>query len=156
MKKNSSFQTIKRLLLLFMVALFISGLTAIPVDAQLTFLLKQLPQGSAFYSWIEKVLLAYREVNQQHPFLLYGYDWLAFAHFVLAILFVGPYKDPIKNIWIIQFGMIACMLVIPYAFIAGHFRSIPLGWRLIDCSFGVFGFLLMRIIYTKINDLTTQ
>jgi hypothetical protein len=153
MKKNSSLQTIKRLLLLFMVALFISGLTAIPVDAQLTFLLKQLPQGSAFYSWIEKVLLAYREVNQQHPFLLYGYDWLAFAHFVLAILFVGPYKDPIKNIWVIQFGMIACMLVIPYAFIAGHFRSIPLGWRLIDCSFGVFGLVLLWIIYTSIQKL---
>ena len=153
MKKNSSLQTIKRLLLLFMVALFISGLTAIPVDAQLTFLQKQLPQGSAFYSWIEKVLLAYREVNQQHPFLLYGYDWLAFAHFVLAILFVGPYKDPIKNIWVIQFGMIACMLVIPYAFIAGHFRSIPLGWRLIDCSFGVFGLVLLWIIYTSIQKL---
>ena len=153
MKKNSSLQTIKRLLLLFMVALFISGLTAIPVDAQLTFLLKQLPQGSAFYSWIEKVLLAYREVNQQHPFLLYGYDWLAFAHFVLAILFVGPYKDPIKNIWVIQFGMIASMLVIPYAFIAGHFRSIPLGWRLIDCSFGVFGLVLLWIIYTSIQKL---
>jgi hypothetical protein len=153
MKKNSSLQTIKRLLLLFMVALFISGLTAIPVDAQLTFLLKQLPQGSAFYSWIEKVLLAYREVNQQHPFLLYGYDWLAFAHFVLAILFVGPYKDPIKNIWVIQFGMIACMLVIPYAFIAGHFTSIPLGWRLIDCSFGVLGLVLLWIIYTSIQKL---
>ena len=65
------------------------------------------------------MLLAYRLVNAQYPFLLYGYDWLAFAHFVLAILFIGPYRDPVKNIWIIEFGLIACILVIPFALVAG-------------------------------------
>ena len=132
-----------------MMALFISGLTAIPVDAQLSFLVKSLSQGSAFHAWIQKVLLAYREVNQEHPFLFYGYDWLAFAHFVLAILFIGPLKDPVKNIWVIQFGLIACVLVLPFAFIAGHFRGIPPGWQLIDCSFGIAGFVLLWIIYQR-------
>ena len=149
-------KTIKCLLILFIIALFISGLTAIPVDAQLSFLLKHLQADTILYSWIEKVLLAYREVNIAHPFLLYGYDWLAFAHFVLAILFIGPYKDPIRNIWVIKFGLIACVLVIPFAFVAGHFRGIPIGWRLIDCSFGVFGFLLLWIIYSKTKSLTTK
>jgi hypothetical protein len=149
-------KTIKRLLLLFMVCLFISGLTAIPVEIQLRFLLDRLSHGSLLYLWIEKVLLAYQQVNTQYPFLLYGYDWLAFAHFVLAILFIGPYKNPVKNIWVIQFGLIACLLVIPYAFVAGHFRGIPIGWRLIDCSFGVFGFFLLWIIYSKIKSLTTK
>jgi hypothetical protein len=154
--KPTAMKTIKRLLLLFIIALFISGLTAIPVEAQLVFLLDHLSKGTALFHWIEKVLLAYREVNEQHPFLFYGYDWLAFAHFVLAILFIGPYRDPIRNIWVIQFGMIACALVIPFAFIAGHFRGIPIGWRLIDCSFGVFGFLLLHLIYSKIKFFINQ
>lgn len=136
-----------------MVALFISGLTAIPVEAQLNVLLNNLSKETAFHTWIEKVLLAYREVANKHPFLLYGYDWLAFAHFVLAVLFIGPYKDPVKNIWVVQFGLIACVLVIPFAFIAGHFRGIPIGWRLMDCSFGVFGFALLRTIYIRIKKM---
>lgn len=144
---------IKRLLLLFIVAVFISGLTAIPIDAQLTFILKHSALKAGYYNWVEKVLLAYRDINNNHPFLLYGYDWLAFAHFVLAILFIGPYKDPIKNIWVIEFGLIACALVIPYAFVAGHFRGIPIGWRLIDCSFGVVGFALLWIIHSKTKSL---
>ena len=150
---KTKLNTIKRLLLLFIVALFVSGLTAIPVDAQLSFLLKHLSAGTSLHLWIDKVLIAYREVNSNHPFLLYGYDWLAFAHFVLAILFIGPYKNPVKNIWVIEFGLIACALVIPYAFVAGHFRGIPIGWRLIDCSFGVFGFAILWVIYSKTKSL---
>jgi hypothetical protein len=78
------------------------------------------------------------------------------AHFVLAILFIGPLRDPVKNIWVIQFGLIACALVIPFAFVAGHFRGIPIGWRLIDCSFGVTGFALLWIIYSKTKSLITK
>lgn len=147
---------IKRLLLFFILALFISGLTAIPVDAQLSLLTKYTTGGTVLHSWLEKVLFAYKEVNSKYPFLLYGYDWLAFAHFVLAILFIGPYKDPVKNIWVIQFGLIACVLILPFAFVAGHFRGIPIGWRLIDCSFGVFGFALLWTIYSKTKSLTTK
>jgi hypothetical protein len=156
METHHQQRTIKRLILLFIIALFLSGLTAIPVDTQLSILVKSLEQGTAVHQWIQKVLLAYRQVAVEHPFLFYGYDWLAFAHFVLAILFVGPYKDPVKNIWVIQFGLIACVLVIPFAFIAGHFRSIPLGWRLIDCCFGIVGFALLWIIYSKTKTIITQ
>ena len=31
------------------------------------------------------------------------------------------------------------LLVVPLAFICGAMRGIPVYWRLIDCSFGVFG-----------------
>ena len=137
--KPTTMKSIKRLLLLFIVALFISGLTAIPVEAQLVFLLDHLSKGTALFHWIEKVLLAYREVNEQHPFLFYGYDWLAFAHFVLAILFIGPYRNPVKNIWVLYAGLAACALVPLLALICGPIRQIPFGWRLIDCSFGVLG-----------------
>lgn len=152
MKKQ--IQIIRRLLGLFMVILFLSGLTAIPVDPELSFLLRFFPSGSGIHHWLSKVLAAYREVNAAHPFLLYGYDWLAFAHFVLAILFVGPYKDPVKNIWVIQFGLIACVLILPLAFIAGAFRGIPLGWQLIDCSFGIFGAIPLWICYRKAKQLS--
>lgn len=153
MKTDQTRKLIRRLLLLFIVCLFLSGLTAIPVDTQLSILVKSLEQGTVVHAWMQKVLLAYREVAIKHPFLFYGYDWLAFAHFVLALLFIGPYRDPVKNIWVIQFGLIACVLVIPFAFIAGHFRGIPPGWQLIDCSFGVAGFGLLRLIYTKTKTL---
>jgi hypothetical protein len=149
MKPQNQLKQIRLLLLFFMVALFVSGITAIPVDAQLTPLLQSAKPDTAFYQWLEKVLVAYRDVAARYPFLFYGYDWLAFAHFVLAILFIGPYKDPVKNIWVLQFGLIACVLVIPFAFVAGYFRSIPFGWQLIDCSFGVGGFTLLWIIYAK-------
>lgn len=39
-----------------------------------------------------------------YPFLAYGTDWLAFAHLVIAIAFWGPLKDPVKNIWVVEFG----------------------------------------------------
>lgn len=153
MSRIKRLKKVKRLLLLFIICLFLSGLTAIPIDGQLSFLLKNFDAGTVFYYWLQKVLLAYREVKTKAPFLLYGYDWLAFAHFVLAILFIGPYKNPVQNIWVIKFGLIACALVIPFAFIAGYFRGIPIGWRLIDCSFGVIGFAVLWIVYHQLQSI---
>ena len=73
--------------------------------------------------------------------MAYGTDWLAFGHFAIAIAFIGPWRDPVRNIWVIEFGMIACLLVIPYAFVMGEVRGVPWFWRLIDCSFGIFGII---------------
>jgi hypothetical protein len=35
--------------------------------------------------------------------------------------------------------------VVPLALIAGAVRGIPLGWRLLDCSFGVVGCLPLLV-----------
>lgn len=153
MNLKMSLRRIKLLLLFFMIILFLSGLTAIPIDPELSFLLKYTEPGTELHSWLNKVLMAYQQVASANPFLLYGYDWLAFAHFVLAILFIGPYRDPVRNIWVIEFGLIACVLVIPLALIAGPFRGIPIGWRLIDCSFGVLGFIPLWICYRKTKQI---
>ena len=150
---KNEIKIVRRWLGFFMIILFLSGLTAIPIDFELSVLIKIFTYHSTVYYWLEKVLSAYRNVNSQYPFLLYGYDWLAFAHFVFAILFIGPYRDPVKNIWIIEFGMIACVLIIPLALIAGYFRDIPFGWQLVDCSFGVFGFVPLKICHSKIKIL---
>lgn len=150
---SNQYKKVRLLLLIFIVLLALSGLTAVPVQWQLSTVLQYIPVRTLLHSWLTRVLSAYTTVNQHFPFLLYGYDWLAFAHLVLAILFIGPYRDPLKNIWVIQFGMIACGLVIPVAFLAGALRGIPVWWRLIDCSFGVFGFALLWFCYTRINRI---
>lgn len=156
MRKINDLKKIKATLLIFFICLFLSGATAIPINAELKFLLNYLPSEGRLYYWLSKVLSAYTETKQQYPFLLYGYDWLAFAHFVLAILFIGPYKDPVKNIWVIEFGLIACVLVIPFAFMAGYFRGIPFEWRLIDCSFGVFGAILLWFVYKSTKKISSD
>ena len=154
--ENYQLHTIRKLIAFFIIVLFLSGLTAIPVEPEISALLKIFPSDTLIFHWLQKVLLAYRQVNAQYPFLLYGYDWLAFAHFILAFLFIGPYRDPIKNIWVIGFGLISCVLILPLAFIAGQFRGIPVGWQLIDCSFGIFGFFPLWICYRKTKKLITK
>jgi hypothetical protein len=87
------------------------------------------------------------ETSSRYPFLFYGTDWLAFGHFVIAISFLGPLRNPVRNNWVIDFGIIACALVIPFALIFGSIRGIPFWWRLIDCSFGVFG--LVPLLFAR-------
>lgn len=144
---------IKQWLYFFMAALFISGLTAMPVKAEINLLYKWTEDIDFIRPWMEKLYIGINETSAKHPFLFYGYDWLAFAHFVLAILFIGPLKDPVKNKWVIEFGIIACLLIIPFALIAGYARGIPVGWRLLDCSFGVIGVIPLLICLKKINRL---
>jgi hypothetical protein len=51
----------------------------------------------------------------------------------------------VRNKWVITFGLIACAGVIPLALIAGQVRGLPVAWRLIDCSFGIFGGILLLL-----------
>lgn len=147
---------LKRWILFFIFALVLSGATAIPAESELELATRLIPTGSRVGDWLYTIYLAVKAQQQQAPFLAYGYDWLAFAHFILAILFIGPLKDPVKNSWVIEFGMIACLLVIPFAFIAGYLRGIPLWWRLVDCSFGITGFIVLRYVLGLIHQLEEQ
>ena len=106
-------QQIRIILLAFMLILMLSGITAMPAYQELKFLLATLPYHSVITPWLQEVFNALASAKQQYPFLLYGYDWLAFAHIVIAVAFIGPIKDPVRNIWVIEFGLIACLLVIP-------------------------------------------
>ncbi|MXV17105.1 hypothetical protein GS398_17525 [Pedobacter sp. HMF7056] len=143
-------------LLLFITGLTFSGITAFPIETELKFLTENagwLPKTAQ--DWVNAAYTAVKATNNQYPYLSYGTDWLAFAHLVLAVSFIGPLKDPVRNIWVVQFGMIACVLVLPLAFIAGPVRHIPFFWRLVDCSFGVFGIIPLYITYRKIKRLET-
>jgi len=103
--------------------------------------------------WLARVGEALDAVDRDYPLLLYGTDWLAFAHLVIAVAFIGPLRDPVKNVWVIDFGMIACAAVIPLALICGPIRGIPFWWLLIDCSFGVVGIVPLAIVRHMIGRL---
>jgi hypothetical protein len=153
---QSTFQlqrTIRRWLVFFIFMLVVSGLTAIPLREELEFVKRFFDFDSTMGVWLNAIYDSLVDTRQKYPWLFYGYDWLAFAHVIIAIAFIGPYKDPVKNKWIIEFGMIACLLIIPFAMIAGYFRSIPFWWRLIDCSFGIMGMIPLAICYRKIHLL---
>jgi hypothetical protein len=142
---TNQLQKIRVLIVLFMGGLFLSGLTAFPIETQLNIahdFIQQEQWSNGFTRWLENVYVGVHETNSRYPFISYGTDWLAFAHLVIAVVFIGPLRDPVRNIWVIQFGIIACIAIFPLAL---EIRGIPMFWRLIDCSFGVVGgFLLLR------------
>jgi hypothetical protein len=133
---------IKLLTSLFIAGLILSGATAIPLLAETNCLASWFnisESSSTAAEWLGRVHAALAHTHSQYPFLFYGTDWLAFGHFVIATAFIGALRDPIRNRWLFDFGLIACILVIPYALIFGCLRGIPFWWRMIDCSFGIFG-----------------
>lgn len=152
---------IRILLWLFIIALVLSGVTAFPVQTELAWLTRLLgaapgdPPAShgVLLRWLITVREGVEQTNRAYPFLAYGTDWLAFAHLVIALLFVGPLRDPVRNEWVVTWGMMACVAVVPLALIAGPIREIPFWWRLIDCSFGVFGIIPLWIARRWIREL---
>jgi len=146
-KKDTLVRRVRLLLEMFVIGLILSGLTAIPLQWEIDTLASCMgiaPEASpqsltGLDRWIAFVRLGLRETDQRYPFLAYGTDWLAFAHLMIAVAFLGPLIDPVRNAWVITFGLIACAGVIPTAMIFGPIRGIPLNWRLIDCASGVVG-----------------
>lgn len=132
---------IKILTWIFIVGLVISGATAISLQSEVNGLANFFSNNSEMSRWLSRVRDALTLTQSQFPFLFYGTDWLAFGHFVIAMAFIGALRDPVRNRWLFDFGLIACALVVPYALIFGNVREIPLWWRAIDCSFGIVGFI---------------
>ncbi|MDR3456177.1 MAG: hypothetical protein P4N60_01920 [Verrucomicrobiae bacterium] len=133
---------IKLLTWFFIVGLFLSGVTAIPLLPEVDWLAEHLggaDKSSVLGGWLMQIREALMQTQSHYPALFYGTDWLAFGHFMIALVFIGALRDPVRNRWLFDFGLIACALVIPYAFVFGALRGIPVWWRLVDCSFGVFG-----------------
>ena len=161
---------IRLLIALFIAGLVCSGVTAIPLEPEVRWLtqvtgarqLVEAPASTAvpvWAEWLVKVETALHDINTRHPFIAYGGDWLAFGHFMIALVFVWAWREPVRNRWLYDFGLLACVLVIPYALIMGGVRGIPLWWRVIDCSFGVLGALplwLCRRMAGKLADEDSQ
>ncbi|MDH6128168.1 hypothetical protein [Kitasatospora sp. GP82] len=144
---------------IFVVCLVLSGLTAFPLESESRWLAELVggsPLGRAFpetTAWAERVRDGLADTNTRYPFLAYGTDWLAFAHLVIAVAFWGPLQDPVRNVWVIRWAMIACAGIIPLALICGPLRGIPLYWRFVDMSFGVVGVVPLLIVLRGIQRL---
>jgi hypothetical protein len=152
---------IRLLVIFFILALVASGLTAFPLLTELKVLSSFLgidtnlspDTYTGLKHWIAIVSEGLINTGQQYPFIMYGTDWLAFSHLVIAVAFIGLYRQPVRNKWIIYFGMIACAGIIPLALICGEIRYIPFYWRLIDCSFGIFGFIPLYLLHVYVKKL---
>jgi len=140
-------------LLLFSAALILSGMTAIFAREGLRLLSPLFTAGSilqiywpSMAEWLSLVHRAVEETYSRYPFLAYGYDWLAFGHFIIAIPFLMAVRDPRHCSWVLTFGTLACLAVLPFAIVFGAIRGIPLFWRGVDTLFGIGGFLVLLIL----------
>ncbi|WP_406527804.1 hypothetical protein [Streptomyces sp. I8-5] len=160
-ERRALLRRIRVWLVVFIVCLVLSGLTAFPLVHELHWAEDLLRSSAspvpehfpALMEWITRVRTGLDEADAKYPFVLYGTDWLAFAHLVIAVAFYGPYRDPVRNIWVIEFGMIACAGIIPLALICGPVRAIPFWWSVIDMSFGVFGVIPLLVVRRMIKRL---
>jgi hypothetical protein len=151
----STLRSIRIWLVIVVVGLILSGITAFPLQSELALLVRFAARFNlpALNVWLFRVSTALTDTNACYPFLSYGTDWLAFAHLVIALVFVGPYLEPVRNKWIITWGLISCAGVPLLALIAGHIRGIPVFWQLIDCSFGALCCIPLLIIRRYIRHL---
>lgn len=147
-ERNALQRRIRVWLALFVVCLVLSGLTAFPLVSELDWV-----NSLVTHDWLRRVGDGLDQADGDYPFLLYGTDWLAFAHLVIAVFFWGVHRDPVRNIWIVEAGVIACVGVLPLAAICGPIRGIPFGWTLIDMSFGVFGVIPLLALRRMIKRL---
>jgi hypothetical protein len=152
--------SIRLLILAFMVGLVASGITAIPLVHEVAMLKRWVHAPllapvvwPGLLAWIDTVHQGVTQGYGAYPFLAYGTDWLAFGHFAIALAFIGPLRDPVRNIWVIEFGMLICLLVIPMALIMGPIRGIPFFWQLIDSSFGVIGVVPLWLSWRMTKQL---
>lgn len=106
-------QRIKISIWITIIGLLLSGISAFTLRPELEFALRfKSVMPAEIYNWLLQVQGAVSETIQHFPFMLYGYDWLGFAHFLIAIAFIGALRNPVKNEWVVQFGMIASFLSI--------------------------------------------
>ncbi|MFC6598885.1 hypothetical protein [Kitasatospora paranensis] len=157
--RRAAVRRIRTWLWIFIVCLALSGLTAFPLQTESRWLADAV-HGSglgahwpALADWTERIRDGLAETGARYPFLAYGTDWLAFAHLVIAAAFWGPLRDPVRNVWVIRWALLACGGIIPLALICGPLRGIPLYWRFVDMSFGVVGAVPLLIVDRAIRRL---
>ncbi len=149
--KTTQITKIRRVVVVFIILLVLSGITAFPLTSELDWMITHLNSFPKFFHhWIINVS---DSIHKTPVIVLYGTDWLAFAHIIIAVFFVGVYIDPVKNKFIITVGIIACIAVFPIAFICGPIRGIPFYHQLIDCSFGAIGLIPLIYVRNKIKRI---
>jgi hypothetical protein len=160
-ERRRTMRRIRVLLVFFAAALIASGLTAVPVEWELRTLVSvfwgDAAPGTtwwpAMHAWLVQCRDTAADINRRTPYVFYGFDWLAFGICVLGILFLGALRDPARNVWVVQFGLICCGLVLVFAAIVPHLRGLPWFWMFVDGSFGVLGAIPLGVILRDIRRL---
>ncbi len=137
------------------VGLLLSGVTVWPAVAELK-AAEQIAWGDGdqrgtLGSFVAEVLEGLEQTGKDYPFLLYAHDWLAFAHIVLAIMFAGAMRDPVRNKLIVQCGLVMCVGVPILAAVGIPLRGLPWQWFFIDAAFGVVAGALLGVAYNDIR-----
>jgi hypothetical protein len=159
MTDASLLRSIRIWLAIVILGLLVSGITAFPLQYELDLVVRVAAHSNladhapTLNAWFLRVDHALADTHIRYPFLAYGTDWLAFAHVVIALVFIGPYLDPIRNKWVVIWGLFTSVGIFFLAFIAGPIRGIPLYWRLIDCSFGVISSAILLLVLHVIGEL---
>jgi len=127
-----SLKRAKVMLGIVVFGLLVSGITVWPAVSELKMAVGAVwgdaePAG-VLHGFVMQAIEGLEYVHANYPFMLYAHDWLAFAHIVLAILFAGAIKDPVRNIWVVQCGLIMCALVPVLAGVCIPIRGLPLRW----------------------------
>jgi hypothetical protein len=145
---------IRWMIILFVVLLILSGLTAFPLQTGINSLAEIKSIFPAFLqNWIETIQIGINDTWPKYPFIAYGTDWLGFAHIMIGMAFIGVYKEPVRNKWIIQWAILCCIAVLPLALICGPIRQIPWFHIIIDCSFGIVGIVPFLLVKKWISQL---
>lgn len=145
---------IRAVIIITIIGLLLNGVSAIPLKTELNILLSKPNALPAFLrDWWLYVNKGITETNDKYPFMRYGFDWLAFAHLLIAIAFLGPLKDPIKNEWVIIWGMIASVLSVLIALCWERLRGVPIWWSCIDAAIAVIAFIILLMCNSWIKKL---
>ena len=131
---------IRLCLALVIAGLLLSGATAFFPIHETKWLLEQLAStahfgaGTPLSEWLLHLRSALIAALTTAPFLAYETDREGFGLLLFALLFVGPYRDPIRNRGVINFGLLTCAALAAFAFVAGPLRGIPVLWRCVDAA----------------------
>jgi hypothetical protein len=112
----TTIRAIRVWLVIFIVCLALAGITAFPLVTELNLASGVLHSLGvqhvlpSFVAWIDRVHAGVDATNARYPFIFYGTDWLAFAHLMIAVAFIGAFRDPVRNVWIIPL-IIVCRLI---------------------------------------------
>ncbi|MHA3773792.1 hypothetical protein ACXR0O_19840 [Verrucomicrobiota bacterium sgz303538] len=163
MNQDPILRRIRLIVAIFIIGLVLSGVTAFPLQYELGLMAKVLGLDAAadpssysgLHFWIATVWKALRETGAQFPFLAYGTDWLAFGHITISLFFIPVMREPVRYRGNLVCGLWACAMVFPLALICGPIRGIPFYWRLIDCSFGLFGAIPLLYVIRLTDRLAT-
>ena len=129
----------KWMLAIVAAGLFLSGVTVWPAVSELragvSLIWGNEVATGELHGFILRAIAGLEETKMRYPFMLYAHDWLAFAHIMLAMLFAGAIRDPVRNKWVVQAGLIMCLSVPVLAGICIPLRGLPVWWFWIDFAF---------------------